>query len=118
MVLIPWETLPSEMTKDFNQRTKLSTCRMFLSASGTFLATFIPGLLIGYFGENSAHAYLINGVIFAVLFMVCVFISWKVTRERELTPEMLSGLEKTHAHKQQERSWLPLDDFLRSMVPP
>ncbi|HAS1440214.1 TPA: MFS transporter, partial [Enterobacter hormaechei] len=49
MVLIPWETLPSEMTKDFNQRTKLSTCRMFLSASGTFLATFIPGLLIGYF---------------------------------------------------------------------
>lgn len=25
--------------------------------------------------------------------MVCVFISWKVT-ERELTPEMLSGLEK------------------------
>ncbi|WP_421114200.1 MFS transporter, partial [Staphylococcus haemolyticus] len=85
-------TLPSEMTKDFNQRTKLSTCRMFLSASGTFLATFIPGLLIGYFGENSAHAYLINGVIFAVLFMVCVFISWKVTWERELTPEMLSGL--------------------------
>ena len=52
MVLIPWETLPSEMTKDFNDRTKLSTCRMFLSASGTFLATFIPGLLIGWLGEN------------------------------------------------------------------
>ncbi len=97
MVLIPWETLPSEMTKDFNQRTKLSTCRMFLSASGTFLATFIPGLLIGYFGENSAHAYLINGVIFAVLFMVCVFISWKVTWERELTPEMLAELETSTA---------------------
>ena len=43
MVLIPWETLPSEMTKDFNSRTKLSTCRMFFSATGTFLATFIPG---------------------------------------------------------------------------
>nr|VUD28777.1 Rhamnogalacturonide transporter RhiT [Raoultella sp. NCTC 9187] len=52
MVLIPWETLPSEMTKDFNARTKLSTCRMFLSASGTFLATFIPGLLINHFGEK------------------------------------------------------------------
>lgn len=93
MVLIPWETLPSEMTKDFNARTKLSTCRMFLSASGTFLATFIPGLLIGYFGEHNANAYLINGVIFAVLFMVCVFISWKVTWERELTPDMLAQLE-------------------------
>ena len=94
MVLIPWETLPSEMTKDFNSRTKLSTCRMFLSASGTFLATFIPGLLIGALGENNADAYLVNGVVFAVMFMVCVFISWKVTWERELTPEMLAEMEK------------------------
>ncbi|MFV0263883.1 MAG: MFS transporter [Kluyvera sp.] len=94
IVLIPWETLPSEMTKDFNSRTKLSTCRMFLSASGTFLATFIPGLLISHFGEHDPHAYFINGVVFAVLFMVCVFISWKVTWERELTPEMLAELER------------------------
>ncbi|UWM66163.1 MFS transporter [Enterobacter sp. CP102] len=99
MVLIPWETLPSEMTKDFNSRTKLSTCRMFLSASGTFLATFIPGLLIGYFGEKSAHAYLINGVIFAVLFMLCVFISWKVTWERELTPKMKASIDKREPRK-------------------
>lgn len=96
MVLIPWETLPSEMTKDFNSRTKLSTCRMFLSASGTFLATFIPGLLISHFGEHDPNAYFINGVVFAVLFMFCVFISWKVTWERELTPEMLVELEKDH----------------------
>lgn len=27
MVLIPWETLPSEMTTDFNKRTKLSTAK-------------------------------------------------------------------------------------------
>ena len=94
IVLIPWETLPSEMTKDFNSRTKLSTCRMFLSASGTFLATFIPGLLISHFGEHDPHAYFINGVVFAVLFMFCVFISWKVTWERELTPEMLAELER------------------------
>lgn len=94
MVLIPWETLPSEMTKDFNSRTKLSTCRMFLSASGTFLATFIPGLLIGHFGEHDPNAYFINGVVFSVMFMVCVFISWKVTWERELTPEMLAELEQ------------------------
>lgn len=94
MVLIPWETLPSEMTKDFNSRTKLSTCRMFFSASGTFLATFIPGLLISHYGEHDANAYLINGVVFAVLFMLCVFISWKVTWERDLTSEMLAELEQ------------------------
>ncbi|MDR0806002.1 MAG: MFS transporter [Enterobacteriaceae bacterium] len=93
MVLIPWETLPSEMTKDFNGRTKLSTCRMFCSALGTFLATAIPGLLIGHFGKSDPNAYLINGIVFAIVFLLAVFISWKVTWERELTPEMLAELE-------------------------
>ncbi len=97
MVLIPWETLPSEMTKDFNQRTKLSTCRMFLSAVGTFLATFIPGLLISHFGENNASAYFVNGLFFAILFAVCVFISYKVTWERELTEAMKEELEASEA---------------------
>ncbi|MGG6312214.1 MFS transporter [Paenibacillus macerans] len=99
MVLIPWETLPSEMTKDFTERTKLSTCRMFISALGTFLATFVPGRLISYFGENNAHAYLLNGLIFAILFAVCVFISYKVTWERDLTPEMQAELEQSQAKK-------------------
>lgn len=94
IVLIPWETLPSEMTKDYNDRTKLSTGRMFLSASGTFLATLVPGILIHNFGENNAYAYFINGLFFAIIFAVCVFISYKVTWERELTPEMLKHQEQ------------------------
>ncbi|SEJ50800.1 oligogalacturonide transporter [Propionispira arboris] len=92
MVLIPWETLPSEMTTDFNSRTKLSTCRMFISSTGVFLATFIPSILIRYFGENNAYAYTLNGTIFAVLFAICLFISYKVTWERDLTAKMKEEL--------------------------
>ncbi len=88
MVLIPWETLPAEMTTDFTDRTKLSTCRMFISSTGTFLATFVPGILIHYFGETNYYAYTFNGVIFAIAFAVCILISYKVTWERELTPKM------------------------------
>ncbi|MEH7118512.1 MFS transporter [Neobacillus vireti] len=87
LVLIPWETLPSEMTKDFNERTKLSTARMFMSGTGVFLATFVPGRLIAYFGEDNAYAYFINAVFFAILFAICIFISYKVTWEKKLTPE-------------------------------
>lgn len=94
IVLIPWETLPSEMTKNYNDRTKLSTGRMFLSACGTFLATFVPGILINYFGENNAYAYFINGLLFAVIFAICVFISYKATWERKPTAEMLIELQK------------------------
>jgi Na+/melibiose symporter and related transporters len=88
MVLIPWETLPAEMTKDFNQRTIISTSRMFISATGTFLATFVPGRLIKHFGQNNPYAYFINGLTFAIIYAICIFISYKVTWERELTPEM------------------------------
>ena len=87
MVLIPWETLPSEMTKDFNKRTQMSTARMFLSGVGTFLATFIPGQLIRVMGEGSPYVFLVNGIFFALLFAVCIFISYKSTWEKEITPE-------------------------------
>lgn len=92
MVIIPWETLPSEMTKDFNQRTKLSTARMFVSGTGTFLATFVPGQLIAYFGEDNSYAYFANAVFFAVVFAVCVFISYKSTWERPVTAEEQEAL--------------------------
>ena len=100
MVLIPFETLPSEMTKDFNERTVLSTCRMFISTTSAFLATFVPGLLIKHFGQNNPHAYFYNGCFFAVLYAICIFISYKVTWEREPSPEMKKELLiKTHEHK-------------------
>lgn len=111
IVLIPWETLPSEMTKDYNDRTKLSTGRMFLSACGTFLATFVPGVLIHYLGENNAYAYFINGLLFAVIFAVCVFISYKVTWEREPTAEMLVQLNKAPVKK----SWAERLDLLKKL---
>jgi len=98
MVLIPWETLPSEMTKDFTERTKLSASRMFISATGTFLATFVPGRLIKYFGDQNPEAYFMNGLFFAIIYGICIFISYKCTWERDLTPEMeaelLNGSEK------------------------
>lgn len=100
MVLIPFETLPSEMTKKFNERTVLSTSRMFISATGTFLATFVPGILIKHFGQSNPYAYFYNGCFFALIYAICIFISYKVTWERELSPEMEKELLiKTQEHK-------------------
>ncbi len=99
MVLIPWETLPAEMTKDFTDRTKLSASRMFISATGTFLATFVPGRLIAFFGDKSPQAYFLNGLIFAIIYAICILISHRVTWERDLTPEMEAELEKVSESK-------------------
>ena len=88
MVLIPWETLPTEMTTNYSDRTKISTCRLVISSLGQFLGTFVPAQLIGYFGQNNPYAYFYNGLFFAILYAVCILITYKVTWEREITPAM------------------------------
>lgn len=87
-VLIPWETLPTEMTTDYTSRTKMSSTRMFISSTGTFLATFVPGQIISAMGQNNPYAYLVNGIIFAIIFALCVFAANKATWERPVTQEM------------------------------
>ena len=90
MIIIPWETLPTEMTNSYVERTKLSSTRMFLSATATFLVFFIPAFIKG---TNNPNAYLITGLIFAVMFAAAVSITYFTTWERKLTPEFLAELE-------------------------
>ncbi|MCL2567214.1 MAG: MFS transporter [Alphaproteobacteria bacterium] len=94
LIMIPWETLPSEMTTDYVQRTKLSTARMTISAAGAFLATFIPGRIIQSIGEHNPNSYLINGIIWAVIFVLIWLLCWKATWERPITKEMLAEIEQ------------------------
>jgi len=98
MVLIPWETLPTEMTEDYTKRTMFSTTRMIISSTGVFLATFVPGQLFKFFGENSAAPFLYNAVFFALIYVICVFITYSVTWERQITPEIEKELQKTATH--------------------
>lgn len=88
MILIPWETLPTEMTTDFSDRTKISTCRLVISSLGQFLGTFVPAQLIAHFGQKNPYAYFYNGLFFAILYAICILITYKVTWEREITPAM------------------------------
>lgn len=80
-----YNPLAGEMTKDFSQRTKLSTTRMFIS---TAAATFIPlagSWALSMFGETKATAYMVVGIISTVLFACAVAVTWKTTWE--MTPE-------------------------------
>ncbi|RZS59892.1 MFS transporter [Xylanimonas ulmi] len=89
-ILIPWETLPTEMTDDYAQRTKLSSTRMFLSALGTFVVFFVPAMVKE---TGNPHAFTITGAIFAVLFGAAVATTYLTTWERELTPELIAELD-------------------------
>lgn len=90
MILIPWETLPNEMSPDYVDRTKLSSTRMFFSSAGTFLVFALPAAIKA---SGNPNAYLIAGTAMAVLFAAGVAIAYATTWERKLTPEFLAELE-------------------------
>ena len=90
MMLVPWECLPTEMTRDHRERTVLSGSRMIISATGTAMVFLILAALKQ---ANNPNAYLIAGVAWTILFVVAIFVTYRGTWERPLTPEFLTELD-------------------------
>ncbi|MFD2211511.1 MFS transporter [Virgibacillus halophilus] len=105
MILIPWETLPNEMTEDYTLRTVLSGSRMFISATGTSLVFIVLAVLQHLQNPN---AYLITGIIWTVIFVVSIFISYRTTWEKPLTKEFIEELES--------RPKLGLIEFIKKTI--
>lgn len=81
MVLVPWETISSEMTNRFSERTRLSGVRMMCSQLGGLLAVSVPGVIMHFTGKDNPMTYTYTGMFFAVVFCVAVFITWMCTWE-------------------------------------
>ncbi len=89
---IAFESLPTEMTTDFEARTKLSTARMWSSSIGAFLATFLPSVLIAYFGKENTTTFVINAFIFACIFATLMLVTTLNTWEKK--PEEILKLNE------------------------
>ncbi|WP_264253071.1 MFS transporter [Pantoea ananatis] len=93
MVLVPWETLAAEMTNDFGERTRMAAIRLTFSQVGTFLTASVPGIMIQYFGQDSALTYTYTGILFSCLFFIVVLITWSCTWEsKDMNPEEFERL--------------------------
>lgn len=97
IIMIPYATLPSEMTTDFNGRTILSTTRMFMSGLAGSLVPIVGAALLNTLG-NHASTYTVIGVGIIIVFILCVlcvyFTTWERTPE-ELDPEDVATTGKT-----------------------
>ena len=80
-----YNSLPSEMTTDYDGRNTLSTCRIFISTAAGTSIPLLGGLVLALLGEDRAVAYQIFTIGFVLLFAVAVFLSWRSTWE--MTPE-------------------------------
>ena len=89
---IAYETLATEMTDKANERVKLSSVRMFISAFGTFAVTGLPAILLSVLGNDSATAYTISGIVFGIFLFLGTMITWYTTWE--FSPDYVENFEK------------------------
>jgi GPH family glycoside/pentoside/hexuronide:cation symporter len=84
LVYMPYFALTPELTADYDERTSLTTYRMFFSILGSLIAFTLPLTIIGTFEPQNAPRMLTMGVIFAMASALPLMLVFFGTRERQV----------------------------------
>jgi glycoside/pentoside/hexuronide:cation symporter, GPH family len=88
-VTMPYFALTPELTSDYDERTDLTTTRMFFSILGSLIAFTIPLMIVDGFRPENAGRVLLMGAIFGLASALPLFGVFLGTRERQefMAPE-------------------------------
>lgn len=84
IVMVPYNALLPDMVEDYTLRSRFSGVRTICSTFGAILAGLIPTLLIR--DNTDAASYLRSALIFGVIFLVVILITFFGTWEKEKEP--------------------------------
>ena len=82
LVAMPYLALTPELTADYDERTSLTTYRMFFSIFASLLAFTVPLMIIGSFRPENARRVLLTGLLFGLASAAPLFLVFAGTRER------------------------------------
>jgi len=88
-VMVPYETLATEMTTDFSARSKLTGYKAIFGKVANFLAAFIPGQFILIYGKDSAQPFFFTALTYGVILCFAIGMLYLSSWERpveETTP--------------------------------
>jgi GPH family glycoside/pentoside/hexuronide:cation symporter len=80
---MPYFALTPELTDDYDERTALTSYRMFFSILGGLVAFTLPLMIIGNFRPENASRVTMMGAIFALASVLPLWLTFFGTRERE-----------------------------------
>jgi GPH family glycoside/pentoside/hexuronide:cation symporter len=83
-VYMPYFALTPELTSDYDERTALTSYRMFFSILASLVAFTVPLAIIGTFTPENAPRVLTMGVIFGVASALPLLLTFLGTRERQV----------------------------------
>ena len=81
-VYMPYFALTPEITKDYDERTGLTSTRMFFSILGSLIAFTVPLAIVDGFQPDHANRVLLMGVIFGLISAVPMVLVFLNTREQ------------------------------------
>jgi glycoside/pentoside/hexuronide:cation symporter, GPH family len=82
-VYMPFYALTPELTSNYDERTALTTVRMFFSIVSSLVAFTVPLLIVGSFKPENAGKVFLMGAIFAVASAIPLLSVFLGTRERQ-----------------------------------
>ena len=83
MLYMPYFALTPELTSDYDERTSLTSYRMFFSILGSLLAFTVPAIIVGEFVPENASKVLLMGAVFGLVSALPMFLTFFGTEERE-----------------------------------
>ena len=82
-VYMPFFALTPELTSNYDERTALTTYRMFFSILASLVAFTVPLLIVGSFRPENASKVLLMGALFAAASAVPLWVVFFGTHERQ-----------------------------------
>jgi glycoside/pentoside/hexuronide:cation symporter, GPH family len=82
LVYMPYFALTPELTPDYDERTSLTSYRMFFSIAASFVAFTVPLMIVGAWHPENARRVLLMGGIFGLASALPLFGVFAGTREK------------------------------------
>ncbi len=116
-IMVPYETLATEMTDDFSLRSKLTGYKAIFGKLANFLAAFIPGQFILLYGKDSATPFFLTGLTYGAILIVAISCLWLCSWERERGEEVETSAKKRTAEHPAVAGERYAFDFLSTRIP-
>ena len=81
-IMVPYETLATEMTTDFAVRSRLTGSKALFGKAANFLAAFIPAQLFLVYSKDSPTPFLLTGIIYALIMCAAMLALYLTSWER------------------------------------
>lgn len=85
MVIVSCVSLPAEMTRRAEDKTKLTGGKQVCGIIASTIAAFIPGLMFQIYGEQDTTAFFMTGVVYGIMMALSLIVVWMFTYEKPLS---------------------------------